>query len=227
MRAADVMTPHVITVSPDSEVRQIASLLLEHGISAVPVVDDDQRLLGIVSEGDLIRRLENEDTPHSWWLRLFASGDQAADYVRTHGRLAGEIMTPDPVSVDEDAPLHEIASLLEKRRIKRVPVIRDGRVVGIVSRSNLLRGFSVAEPAAATSADDREIRDAILREVDDHTGVMVDRLNVIVSDGKVQLWGLVESKEQRWAVQVAAENTPGVTSVENNLGFMPQGMGGV
>ncbi|MBB3143092.1 CBS domain-containing protein [Halomonas organivorans] len=225
MRAADVMTPHVISVSPDSEVREIASLLIEHGISAVPVVDEREHLLGIVSEGDLIRRL-GEEEPRSWWLRLFAAGDQAADYVRTHGRLAREIMTPNPVTVEEDEPLHRIAALLERRRIKRVPVLRDGRLVGIVSRSNLLRGFSVAEPSAAPTGGDRAIRDAILEEVDRHTGVMVERLNIIVADGRVQLWGLVDSQEQRLAVQVAAENAAGVRSVENNLGFMPRGMGG-
>ncbi|UYG06574.1 CBS domain-containing protein [Halomonas sp. M4R1S46] len=228
MHAADVMTPNVITVSPDSEVSEIASLLLEHGISAVPVVDKDDRVLGIVSEGDLIRRIESDEADKaqgSWWLRLFSTGDKDADYVRTHGRLAGEIMTPSPVTVEEDEPLYRIAALLEKRGIKRVPVVRDGRLVGIVSRANLLRGFSVASPGDAPLADDRAIREAILKEVDAHTGVIVDRLNVIVSDGHVQLWGLVESKEQRWAVQVAAENTQGVKAVENNLGFMPKGMG--
>lgn len=227
MRAADVMTPNVITVTPDSEVREIASLLVEHGISAVPVVDADNRVLGIVSEGDLIRRVESDNgEPRSWWLRLF-SGHSAVDYVKSHGRKAREIMTPDPLTVSEDEPLHQIASLLEKHRIKRVPVVRDGRLVGIVSRSNLLRGFSVADSAPAATRDDREIRDAILKEVDDNTDVMIDRLNIIVADGQVQLWGLVESKEQRLAVQVAAENAPGVTSVENNLGFVPRGMGGV
>lgn len=227
MRAADVMTPNVITVTPDSEVREIASLLVEHGISAVPVVDADNRVLGIVSEGDLMRRVESDNgEPRSWWLRLF-SGHSAVDYVKSHGRKAREIMTPNPLTVNEDEPLHQIASLLEKRRIKRVPVVREDRLVGIVSRSNLLRGFSVADSASATTRDDREIRDAILKEVDDNTDVMIDRLNIIVADGKVQLWGLVESKEQRLAVQVAAENTPGVTSVENNLGFLPRGMGGV
>ncbi|MBB3229225.1 CBS domain-containing protein [Halomonas stenophila] len=228
MHAADVMTPHVITVSPDSEVREIASLLLEHGISAVPVVDKDDQVLGIVSEGDLIRRFESEEAEKahgSWWLRLFSMADKDAEYVRTHGRLASEIMTPSPVTVEEDEPLHRIAALLEKRGIKRVPVVRDGRLVGIVSRANLLRGFSVASPGDAPLADDRAIREAILKEIDAHTGVIVDRLNIIVSGGNVQLWGLVESKEQRWAVQVAAENTQGVKAVENNLGFMPKGMG--
>lgn len=224
MQAADVMTTNVITVTPESEVGEIASLLLEHGISAVPVVDADDRVLGIVSEGDLMARVEpEEDERRSWWLRLF-SGADAADYVKTHGRRAAQVMTPNPVTVNEDEPLHRIAALLEKRRIKRVPVVRDGRLVGIVSRSNLLRGFSVGHQPAAAQGD-RAIRDAILKEVDEHTGVLVDRLNVIVADGKVQLWGLVESKEQRWAVQVAAENVDGVKEVENNLGFVPRGVG--
>ncbi|MFO8055325.1 MAG: BON domain-containing protein [Bacteroidales bacterium] len=108
--------------------------------------------------------------------------------------------------------------------MKRVPVVREDKLVGIVSRSNLLRGFSASrQPAGGT--DDRAIRDAIIKEVDENTGIMVDRLNIIVADGKVQLWGLVESKEQRQAVQVAAENIAGVKEVENNLGFVPRGMG--
>lgn len=225
MRAADVMTPHVITVSPDSEVREIASLLLEHGISAVPVVDDDERVLGIVSEGDLIRRAEDDRRDKAWWLRMFEVND-AGEYVKTHGRKAHEIMTRDPITIAEDRPLPEIARLLEKHHIKRVPVVREGRLAGIVSRANLLRAFSVAEPGVASSVEDREIRDAILKEVEHHTGVMVERLNVIVSDGQVQLWGLVDSEDQRLAVQVAAENAPGARSVENHIGFMPRGMGG-
>ncbi|QFU00801.1 Hypoxic response protein 1 [Halomonas sp. THAF5a] len=227
MQAADVMTTNVITVTPECEVGEIASLLLEHGISAVPVVDADDRVLGIVSEGDLMARVEPEENAHrSWWLRIFSGGGDAVDYVKTHGRKAGQIMTPDPLTVGEDESLHHIASLLEKRRIKRVPVVRDGKLVGIVSRSNLLRGFSVARQPSAGD-DDRAIRDAILKEVDENTGVLVDRLNVIVADGKVQLWGLVESKEQRWAVQVAAENIDGVKEIENNLGFVPRGVGAV
>lgn len=226
MQAADVMTQNVITVSPDSEVREIATLLLEHGISAVPVVDGEGKVLGIVSEGDLMRRVENDTSPRksSWWLKLFA-GHDAADYVKSHGRRASEIMTRDLITIGEDMPLHKISRLLEKHRIKRVPVVKEGRLVGIVSRSNLLRGFSVAATGASVSGDDREIREAILREVDDNTGVLVDRLNIIVSEGKVQLWGLVENQQERMAVQVAAENTPGVTLVENNLGFVPRGVG--
>lgn len=227
MHAADVMTRNVITVSPESELQEIASLLLEHGISAVPVVDAEDRVIGIVSEGDLIRRIEDEgEHRKSWWLRLL-SGHGAADYVKTHGRRAAEIMTPNPITIDEEMPLHRIATLLEKHRIKRVPVVKEGKLTGVVSRSNLLRGFSVAPPAVSATADDREIREAILKELDDNTDVLVDRINVIVTDGRVQLWGLVENQQEKMAVQVAAENALGVTAVENHLGFVPRGVGSV
>ncbi len=226
MQAADIMTRNVITVEPGSEVREIATLLMENGISAVPVVSEDGKVLGIVSEGDLMRRVEKDGRRKSWWLRLVA-GHDPADYVKTHGRLAHEVMTRNPITIDEEMPLHKISTLLEKHGIKRVPVVKDGQLVGIVSRANLLRGFSVSEPEASVSADDREIREAILKEVDKNTGVMVDRLNVIVTEGRVQLWGLVENQEEKMAVQVAAENAGGVKAVENNLGFVPRGVGSV
>ncbi|MFO7647984.1 CBS domain-containing protein [Halomonas campaniensis] len=227
MQAADIMTRNVITVGPDSEVREIATLLLENGISAVPVVDANDKVLGIVSEGDLMRRVENgSGRRKSWWLKLVA-GHDPADYVKSHGRLAHEVMTRDPITIDEEMPLHKISTLLEKHHIKRVPVVTGGKLVGIVSRSNLLRGFSVAEPDASVTSDDREIRKAILKEVDEHTGVLVDRINVIVTEGRVQLWGLVENQQEKMAVQVAAENTSGVKAVENNLGFIPRGVGSI
>ncbi|EWH02580.1 CBS domain-containing protein [Halomonas sp. BC04] len=227
MQAADVMTPNVITVSPDADVREIAQLLLDNNISALPVVDADEKVLGIVSEGDLMRRVENDtDRRKSWWLQLL-EGNNPSEYIKTHARKAREIMTRDPVTIGEDESLRQIAKLLEKHHIKRVPVVRDGRLVGIVSRANLLRGFSHQKAdAEAVSVDDREIRDAILKEIEDITGVWVDRINIIVADGAVQAWGLVENQEERMAVQVAIENTPGVKSVENNIGMMPRGVGG-
>ncbi|MCE8016046.1 CBS domain-containing protein [Halomonas sp. MCCC 1A17488] len=229
MQAVDVMTPKVITVSPDADVREIARLLLENNISAVPVVDAEERVLGIVSEGDLMRRVgSGSEQSKSWWLKaFFTGGNSASEYVKTHARKAHEIMTRDPITIGEDESLQRVAKLLEKHHIKRVPVVRDGRLVGIVSRANLLRGFSATAPDAQTSVttDDRQIRDAILKEVDENTGVWVDRINVIVTEGVVQVWGLVESQEEKMAVQVAAENTPGVKSVENNLGMVPRGVG--
>ena len=229
MNAADVMTTRVITVPPDTDVREIARLLLEHNISALPVVDNSGKVLGIVSEGDLMRRVGSEgEQGKSWWLKsIFAGANNASEYIKSHSRRAHEIMTPDPITIDEDEPLHRVAKLLEKHHIKRVPVVRDGQLVGIVSRANLLRGFSTASSGTAKSdtANDRQIRDAVIKEVDENAGVWVARINVIVNDGAVQLWGLVESQQEKLAVQVAAENVEGVKSVENNLGMMPRGVG--
>lgn len=226
MQAADIMTPNVITATPGSEVGDVANMLLEHGISSVPVVDTDDKVLGIISEGDLMRRvLRDSDHHKSWWLRLLGNGGNAANYVKNHGRRASEIMTPTPITIAENESLHRIAVLFEKRRIKRVPVVRNGKLVGIVSRSNLLHGFSTSRLQSG-SGDDRDIRDAILKEIKRNAGILVHRPNVIVTDGKVQLWGLVRSHNQKRAVQVAAERVEGVEEVENNLGLIPQGMGG-
>lgn len=227
MRAVDVMTPNVITVTLDTEVREIAGLLLEHNISALPVVDASGNVLGIVSEGDLMRRVENgTGRRKSWWLRsIFTGANDASEYIKRHARKAGEIMTPNPVTITEDEPLHRVARMLEKQHIKRVPVVRDGKLVGIVSRANLLQGLAAGSTVESeTVADDRAIRDAIIKEIRNNTGVWVERINVIVSQGVVQLWGLVDSQQQKIAAQVAAENTPGVKSVENNLGMMPRGI---
>ncbi|AQU81470.1 MAG: CBS domain-containing protein [Halomonas sp.] len=227
MQAIDIMTPKVISVGPDTEVREIAQLLLDHRISAVPVVDNDRKVLGIVSEGDLMRRIKRDDDQgHSWWLSLFTGGKDPGEYIKSHGRKAQEVMTPNPLTVEENAPLHTIARLLEKHHIKRVPVVRQGKLVGIVSRANLLQGIANAAVAPTQSpVDDRKIRDAILKEVDQHTGAPTETISLIVDGGVVEIWGLVESPEQKQAVTVAAENVPGVTKVENHLGMMPRGAG--
>ena len=161
MQAADVMTTNVITVPPETGVREIAGLLLKHRISAVPVVDAENQVLGIVSEGDLMRRAENDtDRRNSLWLEvIFSTHEMAADYIKAYGRTAGDVMTRDVVTVKEDTPLHEIVGLLERHHIKRVPVTRDGRLVGIVSRANLLHGLAAkgADSAGPSSSDDQTI----------------------------------------------------------------------
>lgn len=227
MQAIDIMTPSVVSVSPDAEVRDIAQLLLKHRISAVPVVDGEHRVVGIVSEGDLMRRVkDNHKQGQSWWLSLFSAGKNPADYVKLHGRKAHEVMTPNPMTVEENTPIHTIARMLEKHHIKRVPVLRDGKLVGIVSRANLLQGIANAVVAPTQSpTDDRQIREAILKEVENNTGVHTQSISVIVDGGVVEIWGLVESPEQKQAVTVAAENVHGVTKVENQLGMMPRGAG--
>lgn len=219
MQARDVMTTNVITVSPETTVREVAQCLLERGISAVPVVDAGGRLLGIVSEGDLMRRRETgTERKHSWWLDLVSSTEeQARDYVKSHGTRARDVMTRNLVTVTEDASLEAIATLLEKHHIKRVPVVKDGRVVGIVSRANLLRGLIAAQQQpAAPSGNDRALRDAVIRAIEE-TGARTHLVSVMVSAGKVQLWGAVDSKDEKDAVRVAAENVPGVQAVEENL----------
>jgi len=225
MQAKDIMTTTVISVLPETSVRDIAGILLTHRISAVPVVDADNRAVGIVSEGDLMRRDENETVARqSWWLEaLFSADDKAAAYVKSHGMMAGEVMTRDLVVVAEDTPVDKIAALLEKHHIKRAPVLRDGKLVGIVSRANLLQGLARRGSAerAPVSVDDRTIRESLMQTLCTDVGLRAGRINVLVEDGAVQLWGLVESRNEKKAAQLAAENTPGVKSVENNLGQVP------
>lgn len=225
MQAADVMTIDVVTVRPRTEVREIARLLLKHRISAVPVIDADHSVLGIVSEGDLMRRRENDTVRrHSWWLEaMISTQDGAGEYIKSHGRKATDVMTSRVVEVNENAPLSEIAGLLEMHHIKRVPVTRDGRLVGIVSRANLLHGLATegAEDASPGSNDDQIIRETLLLELSKEAALDTALINVIVRDGVVQLWGLVGSSLERKAAQIAAENTGGVKAVENHLGQVP------
>lgn len=218
MLARDVMTTPVMAVQPDTDVQDIAALLLECRISAVPVVDEEGHVQGIVSEGDLINRAD-AGTRHrrSWWLEMLKDPEeQSRDYLRTHGRRAEDVMTREVVAAAEDTPLPEIAALLEKHHVKRVPVLRDGRLVGIVSRANLLQGFALSEPTWVMLQDDRQIRDA-LRKALKEAGLPTHQVNVTVNDGAVRLWGWIDSEVQRQAAHAAAEATPGVESLEDNL----------
>ena len=222
MLAKDVMTTAVLTARPDTDVRDIAKMLLERRISAVPIIDAQGKLCGIVSEGDLINRSESE-TQHrqSWWLPVVAGPDeQARDYLRTHGTRAQDVMTTGVITVSEATPLSKIAALLEKHRIKRVPVLRDGKLVGIVSRANLLQGLASGRPAPAAKREDRDIRDALLAALGE-AGLPMHQVNVIVSDGVVQLWGAIESDVQHQAARAAVEGTPGVKRLEDHLGILP------
>ena len=221
MQASDIMTAKVVTVSPDTDVEVIARLLLERRISAVPVVDANDHILGIVSEGDLMRRPETETERHrSWWLRLMADkAERAEEYVKSHGRRADQVMTRGVVTVTEDRKVGEIAELLEQRRIKRVPVVRDGKLVGIVSRANLLHGLAVhKEKIEAPSTDDRSIRDRVMAVLNQQDWVSHGGLNVIVNDGVVELWGWAESQKERDALRLAAESVEGVREVKDRLG---------
>ncbi len=220
MNAADIMTPDVITVRLDTPIDQIITLMLSSHISGIPVMEGDG-VAGIVTEGDLLRRVELGSEPRrSHLLELVSRATPlAAEYVRTHGRKASEVMTDNVITVDEATPIAEIARILETRRIKRVPVLRDGKLVGIVSRANLLRALATRlQPTPPVLADDQRIRTALLAELRQHKwGAMIAQLDVTVENGVVDLWGVVHSQEQKMAVRVMAENMPGVTRVEDHL----------
>lgn len=218
MQAQDVMTTKVISVGPETPVAEIAKLLLDLRISAVPVLADDGRLLGIVSEGDLIHGLGSAGAKRSWWLDLLASPEaRAQEYLKSHGRRARDVMTRAVVSVDPETPLPEIARLLEARRIKRVPVLRDGRLAGIVSRADLLRAFAVQPAAATAPGDDRAIRERLIAEFERAGLDWHPYVQILVADGVVHLWGIVRGPEEVEVYRLAAEQVPGVTTVESHL----------
>jgi CBS domain-containing protein len=221
MRAGDVMTGDVVTVGPEARVDEIGRLMLAHHISAVPVVDATGQLLGIVSEGDLVRRAETGTlSRRAWWLELLRDpAAEAREYVKTHGRRAADVMTRPVVTVAEDTAIEDIAGLLERRGIKRVPVVREGRVIGIVSRADLVRALAVrpVEPPPPGVADDRAIRDGVLAALRTQPWWVGTYRTVVVVDGVVHLWGLARSPAERDAMRVAAETVPGVRGVEDHL----------
>lgn len=226
MRAMDIMTTEVLTVAPTTSVQEVAKLLSERGISGVPVVDSDNQVVGILSEGDLLHRAETgteraRERPRSWWLESLAS-DLARDYVKAHARTAQDVMTRDVVSVYETTPLADVATLLETKRIKRVPVLRAGKLVGIVSRANLVRAVAAAGVPEETVGDDQAIRKQILTDLNRQPWAKVWAADVIVKDGVVHLWaGAERSPEELRALRVAAENIPGVKKIEEHLMPVP------
>lgn len=223
MKASDIMTTEVVTVTPGTPVGEIADILLKHRISGVPVVEESGQLKGLVSEGDLIHRQEVESNRHrSWWLELLSSRqERARDYAKFHGRTASDIMTAKVVSVEEDTDISDIAQLLESKRIKRVPVCRNGKLVGIVSRANLIQALSVSWKKSASeevSNDDRRIREQLTEELRKAHIADTRQLNILVESGVVHMWGLVGSEDERRALRAAAANVKGVKDVHDDLG---------
>lgn len=223
MLAKDIMTTEVVTVAPDTPVAEIAATFLERRISAVPVSDDGTSVIGIVSEGDLMRRPEadTDKRPGSWWLAIFRDASELASaFKKSHGQTAADVMTKNPIVISEEMPVAEIAEILEKNHIKRVPVTSYDALVGIVSRANLLRALAARKdsPMAPVKKSDEEIHDALMAMLGEEAWVERGMINAIVSDGIVQLWGLVKSSAEVEAYTVAAREIPGVKSVENHIG---------
>ena len=225
MRATDIMTSEVITVEENATVQAAAELMAEHGISALPVVDKDTRVIGIVSEGDLLHRAETAtEQRRSWWLEIMTSTNQlAGEYIKSHSAKVTDVMTRDVISVTDTTPVADIAVLLETNRIKRVPVLRDGRLAGIVSRANLVRALAMTinERASSTEADDENIRNKLLAELKAQKWAEVSPANVTVKDGVVHLWSSYLSEQEKRALVVAAENIPGVRRVEDHMRPVP------
>ena len=220
MRAIDVMTAPVVSISPEASVRDLAVLLSESRISGVPVVDGEGRVIGMASEGDLLHRAETGTRrQHSWWLETFASNRELArEYVKSHGQKVSDIMVSPVIAVGEETPLNEIADILERHRIKRVPVLRDGRPVGIVSRANLVRALALAspEPAKGWTPSDLTIRERLLAEIAQEKWAQGALANILVQDRVVHLWPEALSEEERRAFHVAALRIPGVERVEDH-----------
>lgn len=223
MKARDLMTTNVVTVKPDTKVRDVAALMLEKHISGVPVLDDNGKLVGMISEGDLLRRPELGTEKHRRrWLAFFSRADeQAREFTKSHALRAGDVMTKQVLHVAEGTPLGDVVGLMEKHRVKRLPVLSKGKLVGIVSRVDLIRALATrqAEPMPPPPDSDATIRAVMNDVLKNQDWALSAVVNVVVSDGVVHLWGVIDSDEQRQALRVAAENIPGVTAVEEHLTF--------
>jgi CBS domain-containing protein len=223
MRAADVMVTNVITVGPDASVPDVARILLANRISGVPVVGANGKLVGIVSEGDLLHRVEaGTGRRRSWWLAALTGRDVlAAEYVREHSHKVADVMTRHVVTASPETSLQQIATLLETNGIKRVPIVQDGKIVGIVSRANLLQALASGPAIDAAAPTDNAIREDVMARLKAETWSRPSLINIIVQDGMVELWGIVDSPTEKKAVRVAAEVTPGVRAINDNLIIRP------
>jgi CBS domain-containing protein len=221
MKAHDVMTWGTITVEPEASVTRAVRLMLQNKISGLPVVDAKGQLVGMVTEGDFLRRgeLGTQRQRPRWLEFLLGPGRLAAEYVQASGQKVEEIMTPAPRTITPETPLEEVVGLMERHRIKRLPVVQDGKLVGIVSRANLLHALaSVAREVKPAAGDDATIRERIMAECAKQT--WAPHVNVVVRDGVVGLWGVITDERERRAFIVVAENVPGVKAVHDHLAWV-------
>ena len=218
MQAQDVMVRGVISVGPDIPVQIAAHTMVSNGVSAILVMDIGAKLIGIVSEGDLIRRVENDtERQHSWWLEMFMSTDALArEFVKSHARRVSDVMTRNVITATPETPLREIANLMEKHGIKRVPIVEGELVVGIVSRANLLQALASASDNLDAADTDRTLRQRIVDSIKDKPWASRP-FNVIVNDRHADLWGFVFSQDEKTAIRVAAEATSGIDTVADHL----------
>lgn len=220
MKVRDVMTKPVVSIESGAPISLAIRLMLQKKISGLPVVDAAGNLVGVVTEGDFLRRAETgtQFAPPRWLEFLMGPGPLARDYVKAHGRTVSEVMTRDAKTVDEDTQLNDVVALMERNHIKRVPVLRGKKLVGIVTRVNLLRALvSALHAAPPACSGDVAIRETILRQIDSETWAPVATVDAIVRNGVVTLSGFVLDERQRSALKVLIENVPGVKTVRDEL----------
>jgi CBS domain-containing protein len=220
MKAVDVMTRNVVSVELDSSVFEAAQRMILNRISGLPVLDTSGKLVGIVTESDLLRRAETGTMRRrpSWLEFFLGNGRLATEYVRTHASKIRDVMTSDPQTILEQTPLDEIVTLMEQKRIKRLPVMRGDKMVGIVSRANLVQALAaLARKTADTLPSDAVLRELVLSEIDKQPWSPGALINVIVRDGVVELWGTILDERKRQALRVVAENVPGTMEVKDHL----------
>jgi CBS domain-containing protein len=222
MQVKDIMTRNVISVGPDESIMKAARLMLQNRISGLPVIDKDGELAGIVTEGDFLRRgeLGTQRRRPKWLEFIVGPGRLAEEYVHSAGRKVDEIMTTDPVTASEGDTLETVVDLMERRHVKRLPVVNDGRVVGIISRANLMHALASfareeEQHAERVRPDDSQIHDSILAVLNRQS--WAPQINVVVKSGVAELWGVITDDRERKAVVVAVENVPGVVQVHDHL----------
>ena len=227
MKAHEAMTKDVIKVGLDTTVGEIAALLVQHRISAVPVVADETNVVGIVSQTDLGHRSETgTEKRRKWWLEAFANPDsKAREFIKSHGLRAKEIMSRFVVSVSPQANLAEVAEILDTHRIRQVPVMDGGKLVGMISRADLVRKLAeVKSGVPVVRPDNGALQKAIWDQVRAQKWLQSAYVNLSVKDGVVELWGAVDSSEQRRALKILVEGVSGVRKVEDHLGVLPKTM---
>ena len=220
MKAHEIMTRDVMTVRSDTSVRDIAALMVEKHISGVPVLTDDGKLIGMVSQSDLLHRAEvGTDRKHKWWFRILAdSSALAREYSKAHGLRARDIMSRYVVSVRDDAELRDVADILDKRRIKRVPVVRGDRLVGLITRGDLVRALSQVQVSTAVKAiSNADLHKMLYDRIRSQSWINDNYISLTVNDGIVELAGFVERDDQHNALRVLVEETDGVNRVDDKI----------
>lgn len=219
MKVSDVMTRTVRATDPDQTVTDVAQILLNWHLSGLPVIGKDRQVVGMITEGDLLRRPESGTAVRPSWLQMvFASGTQSArDYIKTHAVRVCDAMSAPAITIDEGASLAEAAALMGRHRIKSLPVVQAGRLVGVLSRSDIFRTWARRDRAAPVLETDREIRRKLLAEIEAEPWIPAARINVTVDDGVVALWGMVDGETEKRALELLVGRQPGVVRVDSNL----------